>query len=184
MVNIKAEREFLISNNLQTIENRLVQWSIITEFKYKSKLDGKWLYNRGSGLKASFTGNLWDIPSTVEVRIIRNNPLTVYASYQVKSGAVIVFGDQENKMINLFLEHLIAYLKGAFDTISLQDSSRHKISDESSLTCSHCEKSFDTKFQFCPYCGLSLKITCLNCGENIESNFNLCPFCGVEIHKK
>jgi len=183
MVNIKVEREFELTGNPQIIDQRLSQWSMITEFKCNSRLENYWQFKRGSGFKVNFTGNLWDIPTTVEVQVVNNKPFSLYVSYHVKSGAVFFIGDQENKMINLFLEHLIAYLKGTFDVNDLPISNIEANEIESSIICSNCNKKIAKNYLFCPFCGLTSKSTCSNCGELIESEFNLCPFCGVEILK-
>ncbi|MGC9781331.1 MAG: zinc ribbon domain-containing protein [Candidatus Heimdallarchaeota archaeon] len=154
-----------------------------TEFTCISKSENDWKPKRGSGLKASLTDNLWDIPTTVDISVLISNPLTLNVLYHVKSRAVIQIGDQETKMVNLFFEHLIAYLKGVFDDSSIIDQESLEKEKGIVLKCSNCNKDIIKSFTYCPYCGNTLKNICTNCGEIIESGYNLCPFCGVEILK-
>lgn len=50
--------------------------------------------------------------------------------------------------------------------------------------CKICDKEFDDKVNFCPYCGNTLsndeeKVNYFpNCGEELEEDMNFCPVCG------
>jgi len=166
MVNIIATREVSISTTPQIIDKRLIQWSKITEFTCKSKSESSWQCKRGKKLKTALTTNLWDlwhVPTIVDIQIINKKPLKLSISYQVKSTGVFFTGEEENKMVNLFLE---------------------KSKNETIKQCPNCNSSIDRNFQFCPHCGLTLQLTCSNCGEVIDTKFNLCPFCGIEVQKE
>jgi len=183
MVNIIATREVSISTTPQIIDKRLIQWSRTTEFTCKSKSESSWQCKRGKKLKTALTTNLWDlwhVPTIVDIQIITKKPLKLSISYQVKSTGVFFTGDEENKMVNLFLEHLLAYLTGAFDSAEMPIPAQVKSKNETVKQCSNCNSSIDHNFQFCPHCGLTLQLTCSNCGEVIDTKFNLCPFCGIE----
>ena len=49
--------------------------------------------------------------------------------------------------------------------------------------CPHCNKELKEDFDFCPYCGKSVKLTCSNCNKELKEDFDFCPYCGHEIQK-
>ena len=51
------------------------------------------------------------------------------------------------------------------------------------LQCPHCKKDLSEDFEFCPYCGKSLKMACSNCKKDLSEDFEFCPYCGDEIKK-
>ncbi|MCG3227679.1 MAG: zinc ribbon domain-containing protein [Candidatus Heimdallarchaeota archaeon] len=51
------------------------------------------------------------------------------------------------------------------------------------LQCPHCDKELNEDFEFCPYCGKSIKLACSNCKRELAEDFEFCPYCGDEIEK-
>ena len=51
------------------------------------------------------------------------------------------------------------------------------------LQCPHCNKKLNEDFEFCPYCGKSVKLACSNCKRELSEDFEFCPYCGDEIKK-
>jgi len=51
------------------------------------------------------------------------------------------------------------------------------------LQCPHCNKELKEEFEFCPYCGKSIKLACSNCKKELAEEFEFCPYCGDEIKK-
>jgi RNA polymerase subunit RPABC4/transcription elongation factor Spt4 len=49
------------------------------------------------------------------------------------------------------------------------------------LQCPHCNKELNEDFEFCPYCGKSVKLACSNCKRELAEDFEFCPYCGDEI---
>ena len=55
--------------------------------------------------------------------------------------------------------------------------------------CSNCGEKIETKFRFCPSCGIQEKGKeavpktdyCANCGEKLDKRFRFCPTCGIQI---
>lgn len=46
--------------------------------------------------------------------------------------------------------------------------------------CEACGKSIDSKFLFCPHCGVFRRNCCKNCHMPLENGWFMCPFCGEE----
>jgi RNA polymerase subunit RPABC4/transcription elongation factor Spt4 len=46
-------------------------------------------------------------------------------------------------------------------------------------TCGGCGKALSPGFEFCPYCGKSLKETCPACGKPVQEDWKVCPVCGT-----
>ena len=56
------------------------------------------------------------------------------------------------------------------------------LSKANTVTCSHCGKSVEKDFTFCPFCLEQLKpSTCRICGKQLESGWKGCPYCGTKI---
>ena len=51
------------------------------------------------------------------------------------------------------------------------------------LQCPHCNKELKEDFEFCPYCGKSIKLACIKCKRELAEEFEFCPYCGEEIKK-
>ncbi|NPD88323.1 MAG: zinc ribbon domain-containing protein [Asgard group archaeon] len=51
------------------------------------------------------------------------------------------------------------------------------------LNCPHCNKELKEDFEFCPYCGKSIKLACANCKRELAEEFEFCPYCGDEVKK-
>jgi Double zinc ribbon len=49
------------------------------------------------------------------------------------------------------------------------------------VTCGSCGKPLGAGFEFCPYCGKSLKRTCPACGKPVQEDWKACPACGAGI---
>jgi RNA polymerase subunit RPABC4/transcription elongation factor Spt4 len=47
--------------------------------------------------------------------------------------------------------------------------------------CKGCGKPLGPGFEFCPYCGKSLKKTCSACGKPVQDDWKVCPVCGAGI---
>lgn len=48
-------------------------------------------------------------------------------------------------------------------------------------TCGSCGKPLGAGFEFCPYCGKSLKRTCPACGKPVQDDWKACPACGAPV---
>jgi RNA polymerase subunit RPABC4/transcription elongation factor Spt4 len=48
-------------------------------------------------------------------------------------------------------------------------------------TCKGCGKPLGAGFEFCPYCGMSLKRGCPSCGKPVQDDWKVCPACGAPI---
>jgi RNA polymerase subunit RPABC4/transcription elongation factor Spt4 len=48
-------------------------------------------------------------------------------------------------------------------------------------TCKGCGKPVAAGFEFCPYCGRSLKKACPSCGKPVQDDWKACPSCGAPI---
>jgi hypothetical protein len=51
----------------------------------------------------------------------------------------------------------------------------------SPVTCGSCGKPLGAGFEFCPYCGKSLKKTCPACGKPVQDDWKACAACGAAI---
>jgi RNA polymerase subunit RPABC4/transcription elongation factor Spt4 len=51
------------------------------------------------------------------------------------------------------------------------------------IKCPHCNKMLKDEFDFCPYCGKSVKLVCSKCEKQLEEAFEFCPYCGEEVKK-
>jgi RNA polymerase subunit RPABC4/transcription elongation factor Spt4 len=47
--------------------------------------------------------------------------------------------------------------------------------------CPGCGKALSSGFEFCPYCGRSLKKTCPACGKPVQDGWKVCPVCGATV---
>ena len=49
--------------------------------------------------------------------------------------------------------------------------------------CDACGKNIDSKFLFCPHCGVFRRNCCKSCHMPLENGWFMCPFCGEEREK-
>lgn len=49
--------------------------------------------------------------------------------------------------------------------------------------CDACGKSIDSKFLFCPHCGVFRRNCCKSCHLPLEADWFICPYCGEEREK-
>jgi len=49
--------------------------------------------------------------------------------------------------------------------------------------CEACGKNIDSKFLFCPHCGVFRRNCCKSCHMPLEASWFMCPFCGEEREK-
>ena len=49
------------------------------------------------------------------------------------------------------------------------------------VTCGRCGKPLGAGFEFCPYCGKSLRKTCPACGKPVQDDWKACAACGAAI---
>jgi hypothetical protein len=47
--------------------------------------------------------------------------------------------------------------------------------------CPGCGKALGPGFEFCPYCGKSLKKTCPACGKPVQDDWKVCAACGAGL---
>jgi RNA polymerase subunit RPABC4/transcription elongation factor Spt4 len=48
-------------------------------------------------------------------------------------------------------------------------------------TCGSCGNPLGEGFEFCPYCGKSLKKACPSCGKPVQDDWKACPICGAGL---
>ena len=53
--------------------------------------------------------------------------------------------------------------------------------DGPSVTCGSCGRPLGAGFEFCPYCGKSLRKTCPACGKPVQDDWKACAACGAAI---
>ena len=58
-----------------------------------------------------------------------------------------------------------------------------QIDQAATQPCPSCEKKVQQDFEFCPNCGIKLRVTCQSCGKPTTAGWKVCPYCEAKLDK-
>lgn len=98
---------------------------------------------------------------------------------------VWVYRDAESRNLNGLLWALLVLIGNIIGLIIYliirNERTLKTTSENDSIICSSCGKSFDCDYSFCPHCGKNPKNLCSSCNKELQKEWQVCPHCGTKV---